>query len=67
MILFFDYYVLNILKSKKYASLEEINKINDDIKKVVKECVDFAESSPFPEPSDLYEDIYVGSYNFIRD
>tara|TARA_B100000427_G_C15500926_1_gene591985 strand:+ start:1167 stop:2159 length:993 start_codon:yes stop_codon:yes gene_type:complete len=60
-------YVLNILKKKKYASSEEINKINDDIKKLITECVEFAESSPFPEPSDLYKDIYVGPYNFIID
>jgi pyruvate dehydrogenase E1 component alpha subunit len=60
-------YVLDVLKKKKYASAKEIEKIQNDVKEKVKECVEFAESSPFPNPEDLYEDIYDGSYNFIRD
>ncbi len=60
-------YVLNVIKEKKYASLKEIERINESIKQLVKECVEFAEKSPFPEPDDLYQDIYVGSYNFIKD
>ena len=60
-------HVLNIIKDRKYASKKEIEETNSKVKELVKECVDFAESSPFPESSDLYNDIYVGSYNFIRD
>ena len=59
-------YVLGVIKQKKYANSKEITKIQDDVKTLVKECVDFAESSPFPDPSDLYNDIYDGPYNFIR-
>ena len=59
-------YVLGVIKDKKYANAKQITKIQDDVKTLVKECVDFAESSPFPEPSDLYNDIYDGTYNFIR-
>ena len=33
----------------------------------LKECVEFAESSPFPDPEDLYKDVYDGPYNFITD
>jgi pyruvate dehydrogenase E1 component alpha subunit len=60
-------YVLNIIKTKKYASLDQIEATNNKIKTIIKDCVDFAESSPFPEPEDLYKDIYDGPYNFITD
>tara|TARA_Y100000589_G_scaffold266270_1_gene257439 strand:+ start:2663 stop:3652 length:990 start_codon:yes stop_codon:yes gene_type:complete len=60
-------YVLNLIQEKKYASSKEIEKINDSVKQLVNECVEFAENSPFPEPSDLYKDIYVGPYNFIKN
>ncbi len=60
-------YVLNIIKNKKYASLKEIDAIEKEVKHVVAECVEFAESSPFPNPQDLYDDIYDGPYNFLRD
>ena len=60
-------YVLDIIKKKKYASAKEIENIQDTVKEKVKESVEFAESSPFPNPEDLYEDIYDGPYNFIRD
>ena len=58
-------YVQNILLKKKYASPKDIEKIQADVKSLVRECVDFADSSPFPDPKDLYTDIYDGSYNFI--
>ena len=60
-------YVLDVIKKKKYASSKEIETIQDDVKDKIKECVEFAESSPFPNPEDLYEDVYDGPYNFIRD
>ena len=59
-------YVLGVIKQKKYANAKEITKIQDEVKLLVKDCVDFAESSPFPDASDLYNDIYDGPYNFIR-
>jgi pyruvate dehydrogenase E1 component alpha subunit len=60
-------YVLNIIKSKKYASLKQIETIEKEVKELVAECVEFAESSPFPNPQDLYDDVYDGPYNFLRD
>ena len=60
-------YVLNIIKSKKYASLKQIETIEKEVKELVAECVEFAESSPFPNPKDLYDDVYDGPYNFLRD
>ena len=60
-------HVLNIIKQKKYASNNEIEDIQIKVKDLVKECVDFAESSPFPNPEALYQDVYEGPYNFITD
>ena len=57
----------NIIKQKKYASNNEIEDIQIKVKDLVKECVDFAESSPFPSPEALYQDVYEGPYNFITD
>ncbi len=58
--------VLNVIKENKWATDDEINQIEDRVKKLVNECVDFAEKSPFPEPEQLYEDVYVQKdYPFI--
>ncbi|WP_236980307.1 pyruvate dehydrogenase (acetyl-transferring) E1 component subunit alpha [Membranihabitans maritimus] len=48
------------------ASEEEIKSIKDDIKETIEEAVKFAEESPFPDPSELYEDNYVeDDYPFL--
>jgi pyruvate dehydrogenase E1 component alpha subunit len=52
---------------KKYleeagVSAEEIKKIDQDIRKIVGESADFAESSPLPEPAELYTDVLVEQY-----
>ena len=60
-------YVLSILTKKQYASKSDIENIQKQVKALVQECVDFAESSPFPSPEELYQDVYDGSYNFIKD
>ncbi len=60
-------YVLNILYKKKVLNEKDVEKINLDVKNKVQECIDFAESSPFPLPEDLYKDIYSGDYNFIKE
>ncbi|MEM9720348.1 MAG: pyruvate dehydrogenase (acetyl-transferring) E1 component subunit alpha [Bacteroidota bacterium] len=49
------------------ASDDELKEIDVRVKKAVKDCVDFAESSPFPDPSELYEDVYVGDYPYIME
>lgn len=43
----------------------ELKEIHDRTKKIVAECVKFAEESPYPDPSELYEDVYVGDYPYI--
>ncbi len=47
---------------------EEIEKIKDDVKKVVEDCVKFAEESPWPADDELLKDVYVQEdYPFIMD
>ena len=41
---------------------DAIKDIDKDIRKIVAEAADFAETSPEPEPHDLYTDVLVGQY-----
>jgi pyruvate dehydrogenase E1 component alpha subunit len=59
--------VLNIIKEKKYATDSEIEAIDDRVKQLVKECVDFAENSDFPSDEAIFEDIYAQEdYPFVK-
>ena len=47
---------------------EEIEKINDRVKKEVADAVQFAEESPYPDDDEIYKDVYVQKdYPFILD
>ncbi len=60
--------VLQKIKKNKYATEAEIKAIDDKVKAMVEESVQFAEESPFPEAHELYEDVYVEeNYPFIRE
>ena len=60
--------VLEVIKNKKYASEKEIENINQEVKKIVAEAVQFAEESPFPTEQDLYDSVYEqADYPFIKD
>ncbi len=60
--------VLEKIKDNNWASEKEIKSIDDRVKNKVKECMDFAEESPFPDPSDLFKDVYAEQdYPFIKD
>jgi pyruvate dehydrogenase E1 component alpha subunit len=53
--------------AKKYleaagVSEEELKKIDQDTRKIVAEAADFAESSPEPEPNELYTDVLAEQY-----
>lgn len=51
-----------------WATEEELDQIDEKVKQQVAESVKFAEESPYPEPEELYTDIYVESdYPFIMD
>ncbi|BDW82688.1 pyruvate dehydrogenase E1 component subunit alpha [Erythrobacter sp. Dej080120_24] len=43
-------------------SEDDLKAIDKDIRKIVSEAADFAESSPEPEPSELYTDVLVENY-----
>jgi len=44
------------------VSADEIKQIDQDIRRIVNESADFAESAPEPEPSELYTDVLVETY-----
>ena len=59
--------VLDMIKKNKWATDQEIQVIQDDVKTTVKEAVDYAESSPFPSNDSLYENVYAEEYPFIKE
>ena len=59
--------VLDMIKKNKWATDQEIQAIQDDVKATVKEAVDYAESSPFPSNDSLYENVYAEEYPFIKE
>ncbi|MEH0157948.1 pyruvate dehydrogenase (acetyl-transferring) E1 component subunit alpha [Limibacter armeniacum] len=52
------------LIEKGFATEEELKQIDKDIKNEVMESVKFAEDSPFPEPENIYEDVYAEQKEF---
>lgn len=50
--------VLAVIRKNKYMTEKEIEAMDEKVKKVVDESVKFAEDSPLPDPSELYDDIY---------
>jgi pyruvate dehydrogenase E1 component alpha subunit len=56
------------IEEKKYADEAWFEEIGEKIKAIVDESVRFSEESPWPEPAELYKDVYVQSdYPYIRD
>lgn len=50
------------------ATQEELDAIDEKVKRVVEESVKFAEESPWPKPEEAFEDIYVqADYPFLRE
>lgn len=53
---------------KKWATEDELKEIDKKIKAEIQECVDFAEKSDYPDPSEAYKDVYAeDDYPFITD
>ena len=50
---------LKMLLSAAKATEEELKVIDNEIKAIVAEAVQFAQESPEPDPSELYTDVYV--------
>lgn len=60
--------VLATILEKEYANEAQIESINDKVKLMVDDCVNFAEESPFPKPEELYRDVYAQEdYPFIKE
>lgn len=60
--------VLKTIREKKLAAENEIEVINKKIMDTVDDSVKFAEESPYPDPSELYKDVYVQSdYPYIME
>lgn len=62
-----------IIGLKVYAQTHKLladdvyDKIEAEIKKEIDTCVEFAENSPYPDPSEIFEDVYIGDYPFVKD
>ena len=50
---------LKMLLSAAKATEEELKTVDNEIKAIVAEAVQFAQESPEPDPSELYTDVYV--------
>jgi len=60
--------VLQVIKKNKYVTDSELKDIQDKVKAQVQESIDFAESSSYPDASELYTDVYdQEDYPFIKD
>ncbi|NVK28440.1 MAG: pyruvate dehydrogenase (acetyl-transferring) E1 component subunit alpha [Flavobacteriia bacterium] len=60
--------VKDVITKKKWATEDEIAEIDQRVKDLVQECVEFGEQSPFPDASELWEHIYVQEdYPFITE
>ncbi len=58
--------VKKTILSKKYATQAALDKIDEKIKALVQEAVDFAEDSAWPDPSEAYKHVYKQeNYPFI--
>jgi pyruvate dehydrogenase E1 component alpha subunit len=51
--------VLNLLVSNKWIDDAGIEAIENNVKAIVDESVQFAEESPYPSPEELYKDVYA--------
>jgi len=52
----------------KFGSDKYFTEIEEKIKKIVQEAVKFAEDSKFPDPEEIYKDVYVQEdYPFVED
>jgi pyruvate dehydrogenase E1 component alpha subunit len=61
-------YVLRKIRENKWMSETEIEAVENDIKRIVDESVEFAENSPLPPAEELYKDVYTqDDYPYVND
>lgn len=62
------HFVLKKIQEQNFATEEELEVINEKVKKEVDDCVKFAEESPWPDDNELYNHIYTQEdYPFLKD
>lgn len=60
--------VLNTIQENKYASEKELKAIEEKVKKIVEDAVEFAEQGDFPSEDDIYDGVYAQEdYPFIKE
>lgn len=60
--------VARTIVDKKYADQKWLEEIDEKVKGIVEEAVQFAEESEYPDPSEIYADVYVQEdYPFLTD
>jgi pyruvate dehydrogenase E1 component alpha subunit len=55
-------HVEEMLEAKGWASEAELKAIDAEVKKIVADAAEFARTSPEPEPSELYTDVYTEAH-----
>ena len=50
-----------VLLSQDIATQAEIDQMEDEIKKQIDDAVEFARESPYPEPSELFDDMFANA------
>ena len=61
-------HVRQTILENKFATEQDLEAIDNEIKVKVNESVEFAENSPYPTPDELYKDVYAQQdYPFIQD
>ncbi len=61
------FHLKHYLIEHEIATNEEISEIDKKVKETVKKAVEFAEKSEFPPAEELWKDVYVGDYPFIKE
>ena len=60
--------VKDTIKKKKIIPAKEMEAIEEKVKQQVEEAVKFAEESNYPDPSEIYNDVYAeDDYPFVND
>ncbi|UCC75277.1 MAG: pyruvate dehydrogenase (acetyl-transferring) E1 component subunit alpha [Gemmatimonadota bacterium] len=54
------------LVKRQVISAADLDSLEQEVKKILDDSVEFAKSSPIPQPDDLYSDIYTGEFPGIR-
>ena len=61
-------HVRGVILENKWNTEEELKAVEKEVKAQVEDAIKFAEESPLPDASELYEDVYMQSdYPFVND